>query len=92
MPTFDDGLNATCEGKGLQNVPDICCPTVAKMWLTVLYHPGIFLTLYYRNSYSSVTAFISNNQSHGSFYFYVIRFLAGFISVCVNENVTINNI
>ena len=75
---------------------DICCPTVAKMWLTKLYHSNMFLTLSYKNSHSShslsITAFISENQSHGPFNLYVIMFPAGFISVCVNENVTINNI
>ena len=75
---------------------DICCPTVAKMWLTKLYHSGMFLTLCYKNSHSSyslsITAFISENQSHESFNLYVIMFPSGFISVCVNENVTINNI
>ena len=58
------------------------------MGLTKLHHPGV-IELRNLHSHSLITAFISNNQSHGSFYLYVIRFLAGFISV--NENVIINN-
>lgn len=72
---------------------DICCPTVAKMWITKLYHSGIFLTLCYKNSHSShslsITAFISENQSHGSFNLYVIMFPAGSISVLMKMSLLI---